>query len=111
MCKSKFKEATIEKRIREYAHARGCRYRKFTSPGLKGVQDRIIITPYGVTGYLEVKKPGGATQPKQFRDATALRAMKVPIEIVDGVAGGMRFIDKLLTLRLRGARNGRNRYL
>lgn len=94
------RESQIEKKIREYAESRGCEYRKFVSPGKAKVQDRIIINPHGVTGFLEIKKPGGDIHAKQIRYGKELRSRKTPVGIVDTVEDGIKFINWLCTFSL-----------
>lgn len=92
------KESKIEADIREYAESKGCEYRKFTSPGMTKVQDRLIMTPFGITGFLEIKKPGGDIHSKQIRYGKKLKNMKIPVGIVDNVKDGIKFIDYILRI-------------
>lgn len=92
------KESKIEQKIREYAESKGCEYRKFVSPGKVKVQDRLIISPFGITGFLEIKKPGGDIHDKQIRYGLKLQTMKVPVGIVDNVEDGIKFVNYLLRI-------------
>ena len=94
------KESDIERKIREYAESKGCEYRKFVSPGKVKVQDRVVISPYGVTGFLEIKKPGGDIHTKQIRYGIKLKNMKVPVGIVDNVEDGITFVNYVLRISL-----------
>ena len=58
------KESQIEKQIREYAISKGCTCEKFIYVGKRGATDRALVSPYGVTGFLEIKKPGGDRSPE-----------------------------------------------
>ena len=59
----------LEKEIERYfvkkAKQRKCLCYKFVSPGNAGVPDRIIITPWGETVYVELKTPTTDLRPLQ----------------------------------------------
>lgn len=93
-------EKDIEKKIVAYAKSKGCIVRKFTSPSCRGVVDRTVLTPHGVTGYLEVKRPGNKPTTLQTKELNALRGNKAPADWKDSVEKGKAFVDYLLTFRL-----------
>lgn len=66
------RERTVEKHFVSACRTRGLFTVKFTAPSSAGVPDRVIIgfTPDGdrLTGFVELKRPGGKTRPLQ--DAT-----------------------------------------
>lgn len=93
-------EKDIEKKIVAYAKSKGCIVRKFTSPAQRAVPDRIIITPRGVVGFLEVKRPGNKPTPLQYREMELLRENGAIVEWHDDVEKAEEFIDYLLTLRI-----------
>jgi hypothetical protein len=97
-------EKDIEKKIVAYAKSKGCIVRKFTSPAQRAVPDRIIVTPHGVIGFLEVKRPGNKPTPLQYREMDALRQNGALVEWHDDVKKAEEFIDYLLTLRIHGKR-------
>lgn len=51
------RESKVESDIRKYALARGWWVSKFTSPGKRGVPDRIFIKNSFVV-FIEIKRPG-----------------------------------------------------
>ena len=59
-------EKSLEQKVVKYAKAQGCLCYKFTSPGNRGVPDRIIIGPTGKVLFLELKAPGKKPTPLQF---------------------------------------------
>lgn len=89
-------EKDIEAAIGKYAKSKGCLFIKFTSPSNRAVPDRLIITPNGVIGFLEVKRQGCKPTPLQERKMSELAAQGCNVNWVDGVAGGKVFIDTLL---------------
>jgi len=93
-------EKDIEKKIVAYAKSKGCIVRKFTSPAQRAVPDRIIVTPRGVVGFLEVKRPGNKPTPLQYREMELLSENGAPVEWHDSAEGAKEFIDYLLTLRI-----------
>ena len=94
------KESAIEKKIGEYAESKGCTYDKLVCPNKRNKQDRFLINQYGVTGYLEVKKPGGEIRSGQVREWRKLRQRGAHTGIVDNVADGKKFVDYLCKLRI-----------
>lgn len=58
-------EKEVESYFRKKAREHRCLCFKFASPGNAGVPDRIIITPYGETMYVELKSPTGKLRPLQ----------------------------------------------
>ena len=54
-------EAYLVKRVR----ALGGEAYKFVSPAQRGVADRIVCLPGGVTWFVELKAPGGKLSPLQ----------------------------------------------
>jgi len=63
-------ESYLVKRVREVG---GIAY-KFTSPGRRGVPDRICVFPERVVVFAEVKSPTGVTTPLQDFEIKQLKA-------------------------------------
>lgn len=94
------RESTIEKKVCDYAKRMGCLADKFTSPSRRAVPDRIITTPQGVTGFLELKAPGKKPTRCQNYELQKRRALNAPADWADSVERGIAFVDRLLTLRV-----------
>ena len=92
----KQRESTIESNIRAYAVKNGCLYWKFTSPGVAGVPDRMIVPPTGGATFLELKRAGEVPDILQHRRLEQLRERDVRCGWTDSVQGGKDFIDALL---------------
>ncbi len=82
----------LEKEIEHYlkwaVERRGGKTYKFTSPSHKGVADRIVCFPDGVTWFVEVKTKGGKLSElqKQFAaDMTRLNQNYICIWTKEGV--------------------------
>lgn len=91
-------EKDIERKIGEYAKKKGCIYQKNVSPAHRAVPDRLIITPHGTVGFLEIKRKGCKPTPLQMRELTRLREAKCNVAWMDSVEGGTGFIDVLLRI-------------
>lgn len=65
-------EASVEKFLREQIIKLGGEAYKFTSPGRRGVLDRLCVLPHGVIAFVEVKKPGKRPTDRQAREIQRL---------------------------------------
>jgi hypothetical protein len=61
------RESTLERRLVREIEKIGGLAPKWTSPGNRGVPDRIVILPNGLTVYIEMKAPGKPLAPLQER--------------------------------------------
>lgn len=89
-------EKDIERKIGDFAKKHGCLYLKFTSPARRAVPDRMIITPQGVIGFLEVKAKGKKPTTLQMKEMELLASHNCNVTWCDEVEGGQAFIRKLL---------------
>lgn len=91
-------ESELEARVRKYCQAKRCLYWKFTSPGTKGVPDRIIISPQGQVGFLELKRKGATPYALQRYWLHELKWRGCPAMFVDDFPTAVLFIDNLCLL-------------
>lgn len=77
------REATVEHRLTVLARRHGGKSYKWTSPGVRGVPDRIIVLPGGRIYFVEVKRPGGKARPEQLVQIEALRNLGCQAYVVD----------------------------
>ena len=89
-------ESEVEKAIRLYAESKGCLFWKFTSPGTKGVMDRLVIAPGNRSALLEVKRPGKKPYPIQLKRKREVEERGMMVDWVDNIEAGKKFIDDLL---------------
>ena len=68
-------EKAIEKYLVEQVKAlKGTAY-KFTSPNRRGVPDRLCLFPYGLSVFVECKRPGGVLTALQDTEIKKLNSM------------------------------------
>jgi hypothetical protein len=89
-------EKDIEKKIGDFAKKQGCLYYKFTSPARRAVPDRMIVTPEGVIGFLEIKAKGKKPTPLQQLEIKRLQEQGCTADWCDSVESGRLFVTKLL---------------
>lgn len=77
------RESKVEEKLRTEAKRRGGWAVKFTSPGLDGVPDRLVLFPGGRLAFVEVKAPGKKMRPLQERRADQLRALGFQVYCLD----------------------------
>lgn len=77
------RESKVEKKLRTEAKRRGGWAVKFTSPGLDGVPDRLVLFPGGRLAFVEVKAPGKKMRPLQERRADQLRTLGFQVYCLD----------------------------
>lgn len=59
------REAAIEQYLRRACAAQGVQCYKWVSPSCVGVPDRILIFPFGLVAFVELKAPGKRPTPLQ----------------------------------------------
>lgn len=92
-------EAEVESALVAYANATGCLCLKLKIEGRRGFPDRMIVTPSGVHGYAELKRPVGG-QLSRHQDAWAdyLKGRKCNYDTPRTAEAARDFIDLLLEL-------------
>ena len=60
-------EHTIEQNFRLQCKLHGCKAIKFEDPGEAGAPDRLVITPMGLTFFVEFKQPGEKPRRNQLK--------------------------------------------
>lgn len=70
---------------------------KFTSPGLDGVPDRIVLLPHGKMAFIELKALGKKLRPLQELRAKQLRDLGQQVFLIDNkeMIGGI--LDEIQT--------------
>jgi hypothetical protein len=78
------REKCIEQKLVKEVLSRGGLCWKFTSPGTAGVPDRLVLLPYGKTGFIEVKAPGKESTVQQLYRHEQLRNLDFQVFVLDG---------------------------
>ena len=77
------KERTIEQKLVEAVRHAGGLAPKFTSPGLVGVPDRIVLLPDGKLAFVEVKTHGKKPRPVQNLRKRQLELLGYKVFVLD----------------------------
>lgn len=79
------REKFVEQKLVRAVKAMGGIALKFTSPGMAGMPDRLILLPDGKMGFAELKAPGKKPRPIQIARISQLRRLGFKVYVVDGV--------------------------
>ena len=77
------KEKEIERRLVEAVKGMGGICPKFTSPGMNGMPDRLVLMPNGRMGFVELKAPGKKPRLVQELRMRQLRRLGFLVAVVD----------------------------
>lgn len=88
------RESEVEKKVVDYAKAKGWLVYKFVSPSQRGVPDRIFICG-GEIFFIEFKAPGKKPTKLQNKVFSRIREELFEVYIIDDVEQGKKLIDKL----------------
>ena len=87
-------EKDIENRVVEFAKKEHkMLVYKFTSPARRSVPDRMFITPDGRVFFIEMKRKGEKPTAAQAVEQDKIRAMKIPVYVVDNVETGKKVVS------------------
>jgi len=87
-------ESQLEKKLTSEVKKRGGRAFKFTSPGKRGVPDRLILKPGGQALFVEMKAPGKPLEPLQVKRGSELRALGFKVYKIDSIDDIQKFIQE-----------------
>ncbi len=79
------RERVIEQALVKAVKARGGMCPKFTSPGMDGMPDRLVLFPEGILAFVEVKAPGEKPRPLQVHRHEQLRRLGFQVYVLDGL--------------------------
>ena len=77
------REKVIEQKLVQAVKKAGGLAIKFTSPGLSGMPDRLVILPESPVSFVEVKAPGLKPRPLQIRRHEMLRRLGCKVYVLD----------------------------
>ena len=78
-------EKRVEKIFTDAVKKMGGMAVKFTSPGLDGVPDRIVLLPGRKIAFVELKAPGKKPRPLQEKRMRQLKSLGFHVYVIDGV--------------------------
>ncbi|MFS1514580.1 VRR-NUC domain-containing protein [Chengkuizengella sp. SCS-71B] len=88
------RESRLEQRLRKEVENIGGLYWKFTSPGLRGVPDRVCIFPGNRIVFVEMKAPGKKLGPLQLKRKQELGQRNAKVHVVDSVEKIKQFVEE-----------------
>lgn len=77
------REKTIEQKLVQAVRGVGGIAPKFSSPGMGGMPDRLILLPGGHMAFAEMKAPGKQLRPLQVRRKRQLEALGFRVYVID----------------------------
>lgn len=89
------KECAVEKHLISVTRACGGMCIKFTSPGMSGVPDRIVILPGGKIGFAELKAQGKKPRLVQRAVLRVLYRLGCRVATIDNKKSAEGFIRRL----------------
>ena len=89
------RERIVERALRRGAEARGGLALKFTSPGRRGVPDRLVLLPGAPAAFVEVKRPGERPTALQRYRAEEMRGAGALVHTLDSIAGVEVLLDRI----------------
>lgn len=89
------RERDVEQKIHQYCQRNRILFLKLTSPGRRGLPDRVVITPAGAVGFLEIKRPGEKPDARQLYEIFRLQAFHVAASWTDDARDGIQWICRI----------------
>lgn len=77
------REKNVESKLVKAVKSMGGLAPKFTSPGLDGVPDRLVLLPGGKMAFIELKAPGKNLRPLQVRRKRQLESLGFLVYCMD----------------------------
>lgn len=81
------REKTLERKLVEAVTRMGGLALKFTSPGMAGVPDRLLLFPNGKIAFVEMKAPGKQPTKLQRLRHAQLRNLGFRVYVIDSSSG------------------------
>lgn len=79
------REKEIESKLKKEVEKVGGLALKFISPGMAGVPDRIVLLPYKVIAFVELKAPGERLRPLQLKRKEQLEKLGFKVYVIDSI--------------------------
>jgi len=89
-------EKDIEAAFVKVCKEKGCTSYKFTSPGHRGVPDRLVVGPKGLHFFIEFKAPGKEPTPMQQREMDRLKDLGQHVFWTDSLEKAIWALDYMI---------------
>lgn len=89
-------ESKIEKRLKREVEKLGGLSLKFTSPGMAGVPDRLVLLPKGRIAFVELKAPGKKLRPLQLKRKEQLELLSFKVYVIDSYKKVDEFLEEMV---------------
>lgn len=93
-------ESQVEQALVKAVKQRGGIAYKFTSPGVAGVPDRLVLLPQCPAAFVELKAPGQKPRPLQVRRFNQIKQLGHAVFIVDHPSQIVGVLDEIQATRL-----------
>ena len=92
----KILESKIEAKLKWEVERMGGFALKFTSPGMAGVPDRLVLLPKGRIYFVELKAPGKTLRPLQLKRKKQLESLGFKVYVIDSYEKINLFIQEVV---------------
>ena len=89
------REKVIERKLVQSVTHMGGLALKFTSPGMAGVPDRLLLFPEGKIAFVEMKAPGKQPTPLQRLRHAQLRNLGFRVYVLDDLVQIRKLLDEM----------------
>ncbi|WP_018694523.1 PDDEXK family nuclease [Algicola sagamiensis] len=93
MSPERYKESEIEAKFVKLVKNRGGMTRKYTSPGQRGVPDRLVIWPGGHVHFIELKTEKGVLSALQKKEQQRLQDLACTVMTLSGMGAIYQYMD------------------
>lgn len=90
------RESSLERKLKNEVEKMGGAAMKFTSPGMAGVPDRLIVLPGGKIFFAEVKAPGERLRKLQLKRRKDLQKMGAAVYVIDSVEAIQEMVQEVI---------------
>lgn len=89
------REKDIELKLKKEVEKIGGLSLKFTSPGMAGVPDRLVLLPKGKSGFVELKAIGKKLRPLQIKRKEQLEGLGFQVYVIDDTSQIGEILDEI----------------
>jgi hypothetical protein len=90
------KERQIENKLKKEVEMVGGLCLKFTSPGMAGVPDRLVLLSGARIYFVELKTPGKKLRPLQLKRKNQLESLGFTVYVIDSYKGIEDFLQEVV---------------